>query len=82
MMPPSEWAYWYRTVDVRLSWSTALQRARLTVSAEVFNLFNWTNYSGFFGTRFDQQGNPLASFGQPNGTFAPRQGQFGLRVEF
>ncbi len=82
MMPPSEWAYWYRTVDVRLSWSTVLQRARLTVSAEVFNLFNWTNYSGFFGTRFDQQGNPLASFGQPNGTFAPRQGQFGLRVEF
>ncbi|MCS7155107.1 MAG: TonB-dependent receptor [Bacteroidetes bacterium] len=82
MMPPAEWAYWYRTVDLRLSWSRPYRGARLTLSAEVFNLFNWTNYSGFFGTRYDQRGNPLANFGQPNGTFAPRQGQLGLRVEF
>ena len=52
----------------------------VTLLAEVFNVFNWTNY-GNYNTQLDS-----ASFGQPvassGNAYVPRSGQLGFRLEF
>jgi hypothetical protein len=83
LRPDAKWENLYRTVDVRLAKAVSLGgRRRASLSAEAFNLFNWDNYSGFFGRQRDAAGNPLTTFNTPNGVFAPRQAQLGLRYEF
>lgn len=76
------WENMYRTVDLRLARNFSVGTTRAQLSAEVFNLFNWVNWAGYSGTLNDRSGNPLASFGQPNGALAPRQAQVGIRYDF
>lgn len=80
--PDGGWENMYRTVDLRLSKMLPMAGGRVEAVGEVFNAFNWTNWSGFGGRMNDDTGNPLASFGQPNGVLAPRQAQVGLRFQF
>jgi hypothetical protein len=81
--PPSSWENWYRSVDVRLARDVinlGEGRQKLSVSFEVFNLFNFRNVQGFGARQFDQAGNPIASWGVSNAAFAARQAQIGARV--
>jgi len=70
------WAHWYRTVDVRLGRTFALPPGRLTVTAEVFNLFNSANYAEYEGNA------SLLGYGEPVGSYAGRQAQLGMRYQF
>jgi hypothetical protein len=73
----------YRTIDLRLTKSFSLGGERsFSVSAEAFNIFNWDNYSGFFGRQADASGTPFSNYGTPNGVYAPRQAQLGVRYDF
>jgi outer membrane receptor protein involved in Fe transport len=81
--PDAAWANLYRTVDVRLAKRVPLgSGGQISASLEVFNLFNWDNYSGFNGRQKDAAGNPLTTYGGKSGVFAPRQAQLGMRYEF
>jgi hypothetical protein len=80
--PATTWANMYRTVDLRLAKSVGFRGQRAQISAEVFNVFNWDNWAGFGGTRFDQAGTARLDFGRENGNLAPRQAQLGLRYDF
>lgn len=80
--PGNAWEFWYKTVDLRLQ-RALIQRGsqKITVMAEVFNLFNSENISAYGGQQF-QGTTPIATFGQSTGAFAARQAQLGLKVEF
>jgi hypothetical protein len=83
-MPANSFANWYRTVDVRLARPVYTRGGKkFSVSAEVFNLFNWRNnlsYNGvFFNTTTNQ---PSTTFGNVNGVYSARQGQVGVRVDW
>jgi hypothetical protein len=82
LRPPTTWDNMDRTVDLRLTRAVPVGDGRASVSAELFNVFNWTNWSGYSATMRDRSGNALESFGQPSGAYAPRQAQLGLRYEF
>ena len=76
------WDDMYKTVDFRLARNFTIGGTRAQLSAEVFNLFNWVNWSGYNGTLNDQAGNRRADFGLPSGALAPRQAQVGIRYDF
>jgi hypothetical protein len=81
--PANTWENWYRTVDLRLAHPFVVMGDRkLSVSAEVFNLFNWNNNLSYGGTQFTATGAPVASFGLPTGAYAARQAQVGMRAEW
>ena len=80
--PSGGWKEMYRTVDLRLSKLIPVPSGRVSISAEVFNAFNFSNRSAYVSQRTDQAGNAIANFGQPNNAYAPRQAQAGLRYEF
>ncbi|MEP6730214.1 MAG: hypothetical protein ABJE10_06240 [bacterium] len=83
MRPANTWDNWYRTVDLRLV--RALYSSggkKMSVSAEVFNLFNSNNVLSFGGVQCSATGTPIASFGVPVGSFAARQGQVGMRIDW
>ena len=68
-------------VDLRASKTLRFAgSANVTLLAEVFNVFNRTNYGGY-NTQLDS-----ATFGQPTAAsgnaYVPRSGQLGFRVEF
>ena len=76
-------------VNLRLAWNPALSGSlRLTVSAEVFNVFNssttlgvdaqWGNYNA----NTDAWDGPFDSFGQVTSIESPRQIRAGIRLEF
>ena len=70
--------------DVGLVHEVALKAARLQLRAEVFNLFNRTNFSGFFnygasGVRPDENG--TLAF-QPTQAGPARQFQFTAGLSF
>lgn len=74
----------FAQVDLGLARRFALGAASLEVRAEVFNVFNGTNFSGFFnwgasGVRLDEQG--VLAF-QPAQAGLARQFQFVGRVRF
>jgi hypothetical protein len=82
-MPSNAWANWYRTVDLRLSRPLFTRSGKaVSLSAEVFNLFNWNNTGSYGTTLFTATGTPVASFGSPTGAYAARQGQVGMRVDW
>jgi hypothetical protein len=56
--------------------------SQLSLMAEVFNLFNWVNYSSIQNTELNAAGQPLPGYGVANGTYAARQGQVGMRLEW
>jgi hypothetical protein len=76
------WDDMYRTIDLRLARNFTIGTTRAQLSAEMFNVFNWVSWSGYFGTLNDQAGNRLGNFGLPNGALAPRQAQVGIRYDF
>ena len=80
--PATSWANMYRTIDFRLTKDFSVQGRTIGISGELFNAFNWNNYSGFFSREQDAAGHPIANYGAPNGVYAPRQGQVGIRYEF
>jgi hypothetical protein len=80
--PDNGWDDWYRTLDLRLARGFAMPGGEASLSIEVFNVFNTVNWSGYGSTQRDQAGNVLLSFGQPTGTYAPRQLQAGIRYKF
>jgi hypothetical protein len=80
--PTGGWKAWYRTVDLRLSKLVPVPSGRVSISAEVFNAFNFGNRSSYVNQKTDQAGNPISNFGQPNNAYAPRQAQAGIRYEF
>ena len=81
--PPSSFANWYRTVDLRLARPIYTSGSRkVSFSAEVFNVFNWNNVLSFGGTRFTSTGADVASFGVPTGSYGARQAQFGMRLDW
>lgn len=80
--PEGGWDVWYRTVDLRLARGFAVPGGEASFSVEVFNLLNTVNWSGYGGTQTDRLGNPLLNYGQPTGSYAPRQLQAGIRYKF
>ena len=81
--PPSGFNYWYKTVDARLTKKLGVYGgSQLSVMAELFNLFNWVNYSSIQNTELNAAGQLLPGYGVANGTFAARQGQVGMRLEW
>ena len=82
-LPVNAWVNWYRTVDVRLarplySWNGR----KVSVSAEVFNVFNFKNNLSYGGTQFTATGAAVATFGVPLSAFGARSGQVGMKVEW
>ncbi|MDZ7645440.1 MAG: TonB-dependent receptor [Woeseiaceae bacterium] len=74
---------WAQTVDLGVRYRPRIGDGRLEVSADVFNLFNEENLSGFANSA--TQSNQIQVFGQPfvqRNAAAPRQFQFGLRYLF
>ncbi len=71
--------FWYKQVDIRLSKIVNFKGLRVAFVFDAFNIFNWFNAASYFDRMFDASGNPLANFGQPNSSYAPRYLQFGLR---
>jgi hypothetical protein len=81
--PSNAWANWYRTVDLRLARPLyAVNGKKVSLSAEVFNLFNWKNNLSYGGTQFTATGAGVPTFGQPTAAYAGRQGQVGMRLDF
>jgi carboxypeptidase family protein len=74
------------TQDVRLTRTFPLGRlrARLALSAEVFNLFNTANLTGFSGNLAspDVFGQPIGKVSQAFGSGGPRACQLGVRLSF
>jgi hypothetical protein len=82
-MPANTWKNWYRMVDVRLARPLYTRNGKkVSVSAEVFNLFNFKNNLSYGTTQFTATGAPVASYGVPTGAYAARQGQVGMRVDW
>ena len=74
---------WSATVDLGLRYQPQLGDGRLELSADVFNVFNRENLSGFANSA--TQSNQIQVFGQPftrRNAGAPRQFQFGMRYLF
>ena len=70
-----------KKVDLRFTKRVTIAGGmRAEVLAEVFNVFNWKNYGDFTtlitSPRFGQ---PVSSSGN---AYVPRQGQFGVRLDF
>ena len=81
--PANTWDNWYRTVDLRLSRALYVSGGKkVSVSGEVFNLFNWNNVLSFGPTQFTATGTPVATFGVPTGAYAARQAQVGMRLDW
>jgi hypothetical protein len=81
--PANEWKNWYRTVDMRIAKSLYTRgTTKVSVSGEVFNLFNWNNTLSFGGTQFTTAGVAVPSFGVPTGAYAARQAQVGMRLDW
>jgi hypothetical protein len=54
----------------------SVPQGRLTVTAELFNIFNWANHSEYKATQ------NLDGYGQAAGDYARRQAQLGVRYQF
>ena len=81
--PSEKWDNWYRTVDVRLSrplWT--IDGKKISFSAEIFNLFNWSSNLSYGSTQFTATGTGVASYGVPTGAYAARQAQVGMRIDW
>jgi hypothetical protein len=74
---------WAKTVDLSIRYTPRIGDGRIELSADVFNLFNEENLSGFANSA--TQSNQIQIFGQPfvqRNAGAPRQLQFGMRYLF
>ncbi len=83
VMPANAWPNWYRTVDIRLGRPLyTVNGKKVSLTAEVFNLFNWFNKLSFGGTQFTATGTAVASYGVATAAYAARQAQVGMRVDW
>lgn len=83
LRPANGFGNWYRTVDLRLARALySRQGKKVSLSAEVFNVFNWNNNLSYGGTQFTAGGVPVPSFGVPTGAYAARQAQVGMRLDW
>jgi hypothetical protein len=85
--PVEAWNNWYRTVDVRLARPLYnMDGRKISLSAEIFNLFNWSSNQSYGTTQYVNNANnpptPVATYGQPTAAYAARQGQVGLRIDW
>ena len=81
--PANAWRNWYRNVDMRVGRSLfSARQTKVSLSAEVFNLFNNNNTANYAGRMRDAAGVALATFGQANTAFGARRAQVGMRAEF
>jgi hypothetical protein len=81
--PANAFPNWYRTVDVRLARPLFTRNGtRISLSAEVFNLFNWENILSWGGTKYTATGALVSTFGVPTGAYAARQVQVGMRLDW
>jgi hypothetical protein len=74
---------WSKSVDLGLRYTPSFGIGRVEISADVFNLFNTTNLSGFANSA--TQSNQIQVFGQPfveRNAAPPRQFQLGARYLF
>ncbi|MCB1845658.1 MAG: hypothetical protein KDI09_21990, partial [Halioglobus sp.] len=74
---------WSATIDLGLRYQARIGDSRLELSADVFNLLNRENLSGFANSA--TQSNQIQVYGQPftkRNAGAPRQFQFGVRYLF
>lgn len=74
---------WSKTIDIGVRYLPKLGEGRLELSADVFNVFNENNLSGFANSA--TQSNQIQVFGEPftqRNAGPPRQFQFGLRYFF
>lgn len=65
-----------RNVNIRISKVFRYRGYNLELMVDVFNVFNWTNYSGYVGRM------NLATFGQPTSAGPKRQIQLGTKFSF
>jgi hypothetical protein len=76
---------WSETIDLSVQYAFPIGTSRVVASADVFNVFNTKNLSGFSNNATQsnqiQVGPPGSDIVQKNAG-PPRQFQFGLRVEF
>jgi hypothetical protein len=70
------WEHWYRTLDLRVAKVLPAGGGRVSISADVFNVFNTANHAEY------QPNAREPDYGQPTNDFARRQGQLGLRYWF
>lgn len=70
------WDHWYRTLDLRLGKAFRMPGGKVTVTAEVFNALSWANHSEY------QANMGLNDYGTPDGDYARRQAQLGIRYQF
>jgi len=81
--PANVWRNFYRMVDVRLARPLfTMNSAKISFTAEVFNVFNFNNNLAYGGVQNTATGAPIPSFGVPTAAFLARQGQVGLRFDF
>ncbi|MDF1611703.1 TonB-dependent receptor [Stygiobacter electus] len=78
---------WYKMFDLRLSYLLDLKEYEKNIPQvefmlDIFNVGNWVNISGYRGTKYDQAGNALTTFGLPTGYFLGRQVQLGIKVSY
>jgi hypothetical protein len=74
-------AYDYASVDLRVSRMVRFGGTRLELVAEVFNLFNRTNFDSVNGA-YGLGPAPRPTFGQPTSAYDPRQIQIGAKLRF
>jgi hypothetical protein len=73
----------FNRLDLRLTKSIRLGPAlKASLIAEVFNVFNYANYTGFNTTLSATNASTTARFGQPNAADVPREGQLAFRFAF
>ena len=74
---------WYRTVDLRLA-RPLISRGtkKVSLSAEVFNVFNSKNNLSYGAIQNTTAGVAIASFGTPTGAYAGRQAQVGMKIDW
>jgi hypothetical protein len=73
----------YNRMDLRLTKTVKLQGAlRAQLFLEVFNVFNYANYTAFNTTLSPTAAATTAAFGKPTADDIPREGQLGFRFTF
>jgi hypothetical protein len=73
----------YNRMDLRLTKSFRLGGSlKASFIAEVFNVFNYANYTAFNTTLSATAATTTARFGLPTAADVPREGQFAFRVTF
>jgi hypothetical protein len=73
----------YNRVDLRLTKSIRITpKLRVSLIGEIFNVFNYANYTGFNTTLSSTNPAVNATFGQPNAADIPREGQLAFRMTF